>query len=284
MKILLTGAGGQLGRAVCERVSGHALVARAHAELDVAERGAVAAALDTLRPELVLNAAAYTAVDRAEDEPAAAARGNELGPRILAEETARRGLALLHVSTDYVFDGEKGAPYVESDPVHPISVYGATKLAGEEAVRAANPRHYVVRTAWLYGPVGTNFALSIRAAAARGAPLRVVDDQWGSPSYAPHVATALARLIETGAFGTHHLANTGVTSRFEFASALLAALGSAVRIEPIPTSAWPTRARRPRNSALASERTTGIVLPHWRDGVRDFTAALGPAGAGALRR
>ena len=275
MRILLTGAGGQLGSAVRERFTGHALTARTHAELDVAEPAAVAAALDALRPELVLNAAAYTAVDRAEDEPEAAALGNEVGPRVLAEETVRRGIALLHVSTDYVFDGEKGAPYVESDPVHPISVYGASKLAGEEAVRAANPRHYIVRTAWLYGPVGTNFALSIRAAAARRAPLRVVNDQWGSPSYAPHLAVALEQLIETQAFGTHHLANSGVASRFEFAEALLAALGSPVRIQPIPTSAWPTRARRPRNSALASERGTGIALPPWPEGVHDFAKTLG---------
>ena len=275
MRILLTGAGGQLGRAVCERFSTHAVVGRTHAELDVAERAAVAEALDAVRPELVLNAAAYTAVDQAEDEPAAARRGNETGPRVLAEETARRGIALLHVSTDYVFDGEKGAAYVESDPVRPLSVYGATKLAGEEAVRRANPRHYVVRTAWLYGPVGKNFALSIRAAAERGAELRVVDDQCGSPSYAPHLAMALVRLIETEAYGTHHLANAGVASRHEFAVALLTALGSTARVEPIPTSAWPTRARRPRNSALASERATGIALPHWREGVRDWAAAVG---------
>jgi dTDP-4-dehydrorhamnose reductase len=274
VRILLTGAGGQLGRAVCERFAGHEVVGRRHAELDVAEPAAVAAALDAVRPALVLNAAAYTAVDQAEDEPEAARRGNEEGPRVLAEETARRGLALVHVSTDYVFDGEKGAPYLESDPVHPVSVYGATKLAGEEAVRRANPRHYVVRTAWLYGPVGKNFALSIRAAAERGAALRVVDDQWGSPTYAPHLAAALARLVETEAYGTHHLANAGVASRCEFATALLAALGSAARIEPIPTSAWPTRARRPRDTSLASERATGIVLPHWREGVRDWAAAV----------
>ena len=277
MRILLTGAGGQLGSAVRAQFGRHELFARSHAELDVAVPVAVGAALDELRPELVLNAAAYTAVDRAEDEPEAAARGNEVGPRVLAELTAPRGIALLHVSTDYVFDGEKGTPYVEGDPVHPISVYGASKLAGEEAVRRANPRHYIARTAWLYGPVGTNFALSIRAAAARGAGLRVVDDQWGSPSYAPHLAAALARLIETQAFGTHHLANAGVASRFEFAEALLAALGSPARVEPIPTSAWPTRARRPRNSALTSERGTGIDLPHWREGVRAFAAALRPA-------
>jgi dTDP-4-dehydrorhamnose reductase len=274
LRILFTGAGGQLGRALRQLVTQHELLPRTHAELDIAEPDAVAAAFDALAPEGVLNAAAYTAVDAAEGEPELAYRVNEAGARVLAEASASRAIPLLHVSTDYVFDGEKGAPYVESDAVHPISVYGASKLAGEEAVRRANPRHFIVRTAWLYGPVGKNFALSIRAAAARGGPLRVVDDQWGSPSYAPHLAAALAQLIATDAYGTHHLANTGVASRFEFAAELLAALGSRTPLEPIPTSAWPTPARRPRNTALASERATGIALPDWREGVRDFAAAL----------
>jgi len=275
VRILLTGAGGQLGHAVRQVVLGHELLPRTHAELDIAEPEAVAAAFDELAPELVVNAAAYTAVDGAEREPELAYRVNEAGPRVLAEVSARRAIPLLHVSTDYVFDGEKGAAYVESDRVHPISVYGASKLAGEEAVRRANPRHFIVRTAWLYGPVGKNFALSIRAAAGREPRLRVVDDQWGSPSYAPHLAAALAQLIATRAYGTHHLANTGVASRFEFAQALLAALGSATPLEAIPTRLWPTPARRPRNTALASERGTSIVLPDWRVGVRDFAAHFG---------
>jgi dTDP-4-dehydrorhamnose reductase len=276
LRILLTGAGGQLGQAVQRVFTRHPVVPRAHAELDVADAAAVEAALDDTRPDLLLNAAAYTAVDRAEDEPEAAHRGNREGPRVLAAASARRGIPLLHVSTDYVFDGEKGAPYLESDATHPLGVYGSSKLAGEEEVRRANPRHFIVRTAWLYGPVGRNFATSIRAAALREPRLRVVDDQWGSPTYAPHLAAALERLIESEAWGTHHLANAGVTSRFEFARALLAALGSSTPVEPIPTSAWNTRAPRPRNSALASERATGIALPDWREGVREFALEVGP--------
>ena len=275
MRILLTGAGGQLGHAVESVFTRHEVVARAHAALDVADAAAVEAALGEARPDLLLNAAAYTAVDRAEDEPEAADRATRLGPRVLAVATVRRGIPLVHVSTDYVFDGEKGAPYVESDATHPLGVYGSSKLAGEDEVRRANPRHFVVRTAWLYGPVGRNFATSIRAAALREPRLRVVDDQWGSPTYAPHLAAALERLLSTDAYGTYHLANAGVTSRFEFARALLAALGSATPIEPVSTSAWPTRARRPRNTALASERATGITLPDWREGVREFAAAVG---------
>lgn len=273
MRLLLTGAGGQLGLAVQQVMTRHEVVPRTHAELDVAEPAAVEAALAELRPEAVLNAAAYTAVDAAEDAPEAAYRANQTGPRVLAEASARRAIPIVHVSTDYVFDGEKGAPYVESDATHPLSVYGASKLAGEEEVRRANPRHWIVRTAWLYGPAGRNFATSIRAAALREPRLRVVDDQWGSPSWAPHLAAALERLVEGDAFGTHHLANGGVASRFEFAAALLAALGIATPLEPIPTSAWPTRARRPRNTALASERRRGIALPDWRAGVRAFATA-----------
>jgi dTDP-4-dehydrorhamnose reductase len=271
--VLLTGAGGQLGRAALAVITRHMLLPRTHAELDVAEPAAVEAALAELRPDAVLNAAAYTAVDLAEDEPAAAERGNRVGPRVLAEATARRGIALLHVSTDYVFDGEKGSPYVESDAPHPLSVYGASKLAGEEEVRRANPRHWIARTAWLYGPAGRNFATSIRAAAAREPRLRVVDDQWGSPTWAPHLAAALEVLLAGEDFGTHHLANAGVASRFELAAALLAALGSRTPLEAVPTSAWPTRARRPRNTALASERAGAIPLPDWREGVREFAAS-----------
>jgi dTDP-4-dehydrorhamnose reductase len=274
VKILLTGAGGQLGRAVCDAFMGHEVIPKDHAALDVADALAVEATLDATGPDLLLNASAYTAVDRAEEEPEAAHRVNAEGPAVLAVATAVRGLPLLHVSTDYVFDGEKGAPYVESDRTRPLGVYGASKLAGENAVRDANPRHFVVRTAWLYGPVGRNFARTLAAAAEREPKLRVVDDQWGSPTYAPHLARALAALVETEAYGLHHLANAGVASRFEFAKALLDALGSATPIEPIPTSAWPTPARRPRNAALASERATGIALPDWREGVRDFAAAL----------
>jgi dTDP-4-dehydrorhamnose reductase len=275
VKVLLMGAYGQLGAAVRRVFTRHDVETPEKGECDVADVEAVESALDRFRPDAVLNSAAYTAVDAAEDDVATAYRVNRDGARVLAEASARRGIPLLHVSTDYVFDGEKGAPYVESDPTHPLQVYGASKLAGEEAVRRANRRHWIARTAWLYGPVGKNFAFSIRAAAAREAKLRVVDDQWGSPTYAPHLAAALERLLESREYGTFHLANAGVASRFELAGALLQALGSRTPLEPVPTSAWPTRARRPRNTALASERGLGLALPDWREGVHAFAAAVG---------
>ena len=276
MKVLVTGHLGQLGHAIQRAFTRHEVVLPAQGEIDISDRALLEEELERSRPDAVLNAAAYTAVDQAEAETELAYRVNRDGARILAEATAKRGLPLLHVSTDYVFDGEKGAPYVESDATHPLGVYGASKLAGEEEVRRVNPRHWIARTAWLYGPVGKNFALSIRAAALRGGPLRVVDDQWGSPTYAPHLALALERLLETDAYGLHHLANGGVASRHEFACALLAALGSATPVEPIPTSAWPTPARRPRNTALATERRPAIPLPDWRAGVRAWATALSP--------
>jgi dTDP-4-dehydrorhamnose reductase len=274
VKVLLTGHLGQLGSAVQRGFTRHLALTPLKGEIDITNVELVEEELERSRPDAVLNAAAYTAVDKAEVEEGAAYAVNATGPRVLAEATARRGIPLLHVSTDYVFDGTKGGPYLESDVPKPLGVYGASKLAGEAEVSRANPRHWIARTAWLYGPVGKNFALSIRDAALREGPLRVVDDQWGSPTYAPHLALALERLLETESWGVHHLANAGVASRHEFACALLAALGNAKPVEPIPTSAWPTPAQRPPNTALASERATGIALPDWREGVRDFAAAV----------
>jgi len=273
VRVLLTGAGGQLGQAVRGAFGRHAVVACTHAELDVAEPDAVRATLDRVEPDLVLNAAAYTAVDAAEDDAAAAFRGNAEGPRQLALATAERGIALAHVSTDFVFDGSKPTPYHELDVTHPLSVYGRSKLAGEEEVARLNPRHYVVRTAWLYSPVRRNFALTLRELGKQG-EVRVVSDQWGSPTYAPHLAEGLARLIETGDYGLHHLANAGVASRDELARALFEALRMRVRVEPIPTSAWPSRAVRPRQSALVSLRQTGVALPDWQAGVSAWAEAV----------
>jgi dTDP-4-dehydrorhamnose reductase len=277
VKVLLTGAGGQLGRAVRQAFAAHELVGFPHAELDVAEPAHIRKALDALRPDLVLNAAAFTAVDAAEDAREAAFRVNRDGPGCLAAATAERGIALLHVSTDFVFDGRKAEPYHELDAPGPLSVYGESKLAGEREVQRGNPRHYLVRTAWLYGPVGRNFALTLREVGRKGA-VRVVHDQWGSPTYAPHLADALARLVESGSYGLHHLANTGVASRDELARALFEALEMDVRVEPIPTSAWPSRARRPCQSALVSLRQTGIRLPSWQEGVVAWAAALAGPG------
>jgi dTDP-4-dehydrorhamnose reductase len=274
MRVLVTGAGGQLGRALGPALRGHHVIALDRAALDIADADAVFAAVQSHRPEVVINAAAYNAVDRAETDREAAFLGNAVGPRSLAEATARVGVTLLHVSTDYVFDGEKGAPYDENDLPNPLSVYGQSKLAGEEAVRTTNPRHYVVRTAWVYATRGKNFPLTILELAKKG-PVRVVCDQWGSPTYAPHLAHAIAQLIGTGAFGTWHLAGAGETSWYELTRELFRLRGVTVAVNPVQTSEFPRPAPRPRRAPLVSGREEPhLRLPAWQESLKEFAAAL----------
>ena len=274
MRILVTGAGGQLGRAAQDVFTRHEIVARTHAELDVRDLEAVREAIAAARPDCVLNAAGYTAVDAAEGDEEGAFAGNAVAPRHLALATAERAISLVHLSSDYVFDGRAGRPYHEFDATNPVSVYGRSKLAGECEVRTFNPRHWIVRSAWLYSAVGKNFALTMRGLASRG-QVRVVADQFGSPTYVPHLATAIQSLVEKAAYGTYHLVNTGVASWYELACAIFRELGLRVDVKPIPTSAYPTPATRPRFSALASVQQPRIVLPAWEEGVKEWAGAVG---------
>lgn len=275
MRILLAGAGGQLGRALVPALAGHEVAALRHADLDIADERAVREAVKVHRPEIVINAAAYNAVDRAETDRETAFRINTVGPRLLAEAAAAEGADVLHVSTDYVFDGEKGAPYDETDRPNPLSVYGLSKLEGEQAVRDANPRHYVVRTAWVYAHEGKNFPLTILELAKKG-PVRVVDDQRGSPTYAPHLAQSIARLVGMRAFGTWHLAGSGETSWYELTSALFRLRGIHASVEPVKTSEFPRPARRPRRASLTSAwQEPSLMLPPWEQGLRLFAEGLG---------
>jgi len=269
----VTGAAGQLGRALGPALRGHETIALDRAALDIEDPVAVRAAVAAHRPEAVVNAAAYNFVDRAESEHEAAFRGNALGPRNLAEATAEAGASIVHVSTDYVFDGEAGRPYDERDTPNPLSVYGRSKLAGEEAVRAANPRHYVVRTAWVFAPRARNFPSTMLRLAEAG-PVRVVYDQVGSPTYAPHLAEAIARLLEAGAFGIHHLAGAGAVSWHGFTVELFRCLGLATAVEPASTAEFPRPARRPRYAPLVTIREPRIELPAWQEGVAAYAAAL----------
>jgi dTDP-4-dehydrorhamnose reductase len=275
MRILVTGAGGQLGRALGPALRDHEVTGLDHARLDIADPGAVQAALRVHRPELLVNAAAYNAVDRAETEREAAFRVNAEGPRVLAEATAEVGSSLLHVSTDYVFDGEKGAPYDEGDRPNPLSVYGQSKLAGENVVRRANPRHYVVRTAWVYAHGGKNFPLTILDLAKRG-PVRVVDDQRGSPTFASHLAVAIAELVGTGAYGIWHLAGSGEASWYELTLELFRSYGIDTPVIPVTTAEFPRPAPRPRGAPLVSAREPRIRLPPWRVGLAAFVRGLPP--------
>lgn len=269
MRILVAGALGQLGRALRGALEAHELVLRDLPELDLAEPEPVARCLDETGAELVINAAAFTDVDAAESDPAGAERGNVTIPRVLAEATAERDLALVHVSTDYVFDGQADRPYLESDSPAPFNAYGRTKLAGEEAVRTANPRHFIVRTAWLYSTGGHNFALTMLGAARRG-EVRVVDDQTGSPTYAPHLAGGIAQLLGREDFGTYHMAGAGETTWCGLTRALYEALDVDCRVTPCSTEEFPRPAPRPRYSALATGRQPAIALPPWQAGVREF--------------
>jgi dTDP-4-dehydrorhamnose reductase len=271
MRVLVTGAGGQLGRALAGALPGHEAIGVDRGALDVADRDAVRRILAAHAPQVVINAAAYNEVDRAEAEPEAAFQGNAIGPRNLAEATAERGIAIAHISTDYVFDGEAHRPYLESDTPNPLSVYGRSKRAGEEAVVAANPRHFLVRTAWLYSANGQNFPNTMRALAARGT-LRVVDDQRGSPTWVPHLAEALARLVVSGDFGVYHRAGAGDASWYELARALFSGLGSDVALEAVASDAFPRPARRPRYSVLGTER--GLGLPPWQDGLAQYVSLV----------
>jgi dTDP-4-dehydrorhamnose reductase len=273
MKVLVAGAGGQLGQALQASLGAHQVVALGHAQLDITRLAAVRDAIAAHQPDLVINAAAYNQVDGAETRPAEAFAVNALGPRNLAVATAARRIVLLHVSTDYVFDGTSKRPYHEFDRPNPRSAYGASKLAGEDAVRTLNPRHYVVRTAWLYHNVGQNFPKTMCALAARP-EVRVVSDQYGSPTYAPHLAEAIARLIDSEAYGTFHLAGNGGTSWFDLTCALYRHLGITTPVHPVSTTEFPRPAERPRYSVLTTAQDPEILLPPWQEGLEAFAQAL----------
>jgi dTDP-4-dehydrorhamnose reductase len=279
MTILVTGGSGQLARALADAAGHRPLRVVGRPALDFDRPETIDAVLAQTRPSLVVNAAAYTAVDRAEQESAAAMRANRDGPETLALHCAREGIPLIHVSTDYVFDGAKGAPYTEDDATNPTGVYGASKLAGEQAVLAACPRAIVVRTSWVYAATGKNFVLTMLNAAARAPRLRVVADQVGCPTAAADLAAAILAIvgrIESGGWsdayrGVFHAAGTGATSWHGLA---VAAFEEAARhglgappVDAIATADWPTPARRPADSRLDCGKLAavfGVRLPDWR--------------------
>jgi dTDP-4-dehydrorhamnose reductase len=291
LDILVTGGAGQVGTELRRRAPGEwRIAAPSSAALDIASRVQVDELVASRGWALVINTAAYTAVDRAEDDAAAAWAVNARGAEHLAEATARAGAPLIQLSTDYVFDGEKAAPYVEDDPVGPLSVYGASKEAGERAVRAAQPRHVILRTAWVVSPHRANFVKTMFRLADEGRPLRVVDDQRGSPTSAADVADAViavgSRLIADpgAATGTYHFVNAGEASWCELAAFSLGARTAQGRpapaVEAIGTAAYPTRAKRPMNARLATAKITRDfdVRPRpWRAAIADVVAELAAA-------
>jgi dTDP-4-dehydrorhamnose reductase len=272
MRILITGAGGMLGVDVRRAVdsAGHEGLSLTRAQLDITDAAATADAVRDAEPGAVINCAAWTDVDGAETHSAEATAVNGTGAGNVAAAAAAAGAWLVHVSTDYVFDGAKPQPYVESDPVDPMSAYGRSKLQGERAVTAAAPgTHTIVRTAWLFGAGGKCFPKTILRAAAQRPELTVVSDQVGSPTFTGHLGPALVELAAQRVPGVLHVAGAGHCSWYELAVAVVAAGGVDCPVRPISTDEYPLPARRPANSVLVSERGAP-ELPDWRLGLRDF--------------
>jgi dTDP-4-dehydrorhamnose reductase len=270
LKILIAGASGQLGICLRNSLRDHDLIPLSHHELDVTRLSQVHDVLARAKPDLLINAAAFTDVDGAESQGRSAAYAvNACGAVNLAFETADLGIPIVHVSTDYVFDGKLRRPYHEGDNTNPLSIYGASKLAGERSVARLNPRHYIVRTAWLYWESGKGFLPSMCLNATKP-ELRVADDQFGSPTYAPHLADAIARLIETDAFGTYHLAGSGGASRWQFVTEAFRLLGISTKVTPVSHREFPAPANRPAYSVLTTAHQSSIALPPWQKGVAEF--------------
>ncbi|WP_060610670.1 dTDP-4-dehydrorhamnose reductase [Aureimonas altamirensis] len=281
MRLLVTGREGQVAQALLAKQTDDLQIeALGRPTLDLTDPSSIDRAIAAFRPDVIVNAAAYTAVDRAESEEETAFAVNATGAGNVAAAAAAAGLPIIHISTDYVFPGDKATPYVETDPTGPQGAYGRSKLAGEAAVAAANPRHVILRTAWVYGPYGNNFLKTMLRLAETRDTLRVVADQHGTPTYAPDIAEGILavaqRLVSDASTpsGVFHMVSAGETTWAGFAEEIFrrsAALGgAAATVEPIGTSEYPTPARRPANSRLDTNlftRTFAYRLPTWQSGI-----------------
>jgi len=278
MKVLVTGAGGMLGRDVTLAAgnAGHDVAAYGHTELDVTDAAAVDERCEWEHPDVVINCAAWTDVDGAEEAEDEAMAVNSTGAGRVAACAASVGAKALFVSSDYVFDGEKGEPYVEVDQPGPLSAYGRTKLAGEEATAAANKRSYIVRSSWLFGIGGANFVETMLRLAADHGEVLVVRDQVGSPTYTWHLAYGIVRLIEGSAYGIHHMAAEGQCSWYEFAREIFDQAKVECKVLSATTEMLGRPAPRPAFSALSTQREHAIRLPSWRDGLAGYLAQRAP--------
>lgn len=291
MRLVVTGREGQVVSSLVERARTHLdveVVTLGRPELDLAKPETIERALVATRPDLVVSAAAYTAVDQAEDEPDLAFAVNGIGAGHVAAAAARIGAPVIHLSTDYVFDGSGKGAYVEEDEPAPRSVYGASKLAGEQAVAKANPRHLILRTAWVYSPFGRNFVKTMLRLAADRDELAVVADQWGNPTSALDIADAILHVAamlhgnkDFASYGVYHLAGTGETNWSGFARHILdtsqAFGGPYARVRDIATVDYPTKAQRPANSRLARTKFTsefGWTAPEWRESTKEVVRRL----------
>jgi dTDP-4-dehydrorhamnose reductase len=277
VKVLVTGAGGQLGADLLHAFAGDDVVGLDRSTLDVTEEAAVVAAVRDHAPDLVVHAAAYTKVDACEEETDLAWRTNAIASWWVARACALADAQMVYVSTDYVFDGKAGRPYTEFDPISPLSMYGRSKEAGEQLVRSVLPAHYIVRTSWVHGTHGGNFAKTMLRLGAERRELSVVDDQTGSPTFTFDLAPAIRRLAVTGRHGTYHLTNTGHCTWFEFARAIFTEAGMDVDVSPIDTATFGAPAPRPAFSVLDNTmaRLTGLdPLPDWQSSLKRLVAEL----------
>ncbi|NWA28708.1 dTDP-4-dehydrorhamnose reductase [Pseudomonas gingeri] len=289
LKILISGQHGQVSRALQQRLADLGeLIVLGSDQLDLAHPEQIRQHVRAQRPDLIINAAAYTAVDQAESEVDLAFAINATAPGVFAQEAADLGIPLIHYSTDYVFDGSKETPYSEDDPTNPLSVYGDSKLTGERAISAAHGQHLILRTSWVYSNHGRNFLLTMQRLLQEKPELRIVADQIGAPTWAGTIANSTRALIErwqaghAGAWGTYHLTANGETSWFGFAQAigeqLLALNKPCALLEAIPSSAYPTPARRPLNSRLDCSRLLHewqVAQPDWHTALRECLAEQG---------
>jgi len=277
VRVAVTGAGGLLAHALLPALerAGHKVTALTRQDADVTRLEALRPALERAKPDWVLHLAAFTRVDECESRADHAFLVNAAGARNAALASLACGAGLLAISSDYVFDGTAATPYREYDAPGPRSVYGASKWAGEQAVREVQPRHLIVRSAWLYGPGGANFVDTILARARAGEPLRIVDDQRGSPTYTHDLAEGLVRLLASGQLGTFHCTNAGACSWYDLAAHAVGRAGITISLERTDTASFPRPAQRPRYSVLDSqwfERATGAPLPPWQDAVERYLA------------
>lgn len=273
MKILVTGAKGMLGTALTAALKRYDTTGLGKDALDITDKKAVEIAVEIYKPDVVINSAAFTKVDECESKADLAFLVNAEGPKNLALACKNRGMRLIHISTDYIFDGTKTAPYKEDDKVNPLSVYGRSKLAGEENIKALLDNHLIVRTQWLYGENGPDFVETIIRIAKDKDELRVVNDQQGCPTYTKDLALAVKILIEKGCRGTYHVANSGACTWYEFALEILKLKGLDKRVIPITTEDIARLAKRPLNSILSCEkleRDTGFVFRHWQEALGEY--------------
>ena len=278
-KILITGTTGQVGGEILRLIP--QALAPPRADLDLTDETSIRSYIRRHKPRWIINPAAYTAVDKAESEPQLAHAINAEAPRILGDEAREIGATVLHFSTDYVFDGSGNTPWREEDPTGPLGVYGATKLAGEQALAASGAAHIILRTSWVYGATGKNFLLTILKLAAQRPELSIVADQYGAPTSSRDLATLAAQIVarESTPSGIYHATNQGETTWYGFATEFLRLANIRTKLIPIPTSAYPTPAHRPANSRLNCDKlhqTLGIRLPDWQTSlatvVQEFSA------------